>query len=182
MNTALKLSMHESDSIEEIIQMFTKTFSDSEGEAEGLLIGKLVSDLLMTTDKANIRVFIATEAEKIIGCIIFTRLTFANGANAFLLSPVAVLTSCHGRGIGQELIKFGLDSLRQEGVELAFTYGDPGFYSKVGFKPVAEELIKAPLKLTHPDGWLGQSLIGEEIEPIAGESFCVKALDKAVYW
>jgi putative acetyltransferase len=47
---------------------------------------------------------------------------------------------------------------------------------------VAEELIKAPLKLTYPDGWLGQSLSGEEIEPIAGESFCVEALDKAVYW
>jgi putative acetyltransferase len=62
------------------------------------------------------------------------------------------------------------------------TYGNPNFYSKVGFNPVKEETIKAPLHLTYPEGWLGQSLISNSLEPIAGHSSCVKALNKPEYW
>ncbi|MCK5724403.1 MAG: GNAT family N-acetyltransferase, partial [Gammaproteobacteria bacterium] len=65
---------------------------------------------------------------------------------------------------------------------LVFTYGDPKFYSKVGFSLITEKLIKAPLALTYPEGWLGQSLISDEIKPITGDSYCVEALNKAEYW
>jgi len=60
-------------------------------------------------------------------------LTFESEVNAFLLGPVAIHTSYQGKGIGQKLINFGLNTLKENGVELAFTYGDPNFYSKVGF-------------------------------------------------
>jgi putative acetyltransferase len=60
--------------------------------------------------------------------------------------------------------------------------GDPGFYSKVGFRPITEKLVKAPLKLMYPEGWLGQSLLSDEIEPITGNSHCVDALNKPEYW
>jgi hypothetical protein len=33
-----------------------------------------------------------------------------------------------------------------------------------------------------PEGWLGQSLVGDEIEPIAGNSYCVEAFNKPEYW
>lgn len=47
---------------------------------------------------------------------------------------------------------------------------------------LSEEVVKAPLKLTYPEGWIGQSLISDIVAPIAGNSFCVKALNKPEYW
>lgn len=102
--------------------------------------------------------------------------------NALLLSPVAVLSSYQRKGVGQKLITFALDSLKENGVELAFTYGDPNFYSKVGFSLISESTVKAPLTLSYPEGWLGKSLINQKIEPISGHSYCVDALNKPEIW
>ena len=178
----MEFSTYTPNNIEEIKQLFTKTFSDSEGQSEGILIGNLAYDLMTSTNGNDLYGFVATENEQIIGSIIFSRLAFENEINAFLLSPVAIQTSHQGKGIGQKLIDFGLKILKENGVELAFTYGDPNFYSKVGFSHVPEELVKAPLKLTFPEGWLGQSLVNDEIELIIGNSHCVDALNKPELW
>ena len=167
---------------EEIRQLITKVFSDSEGQTEGTLVGNLAYDLMTGTDSQDLYGFVATESEQIIGSIFFTRLSFQNEANAFLLSPVAIHTDYQGKGIGQKLITFGINHLKENGVNLIFTYGDPDFYSKVGFIPITEKIAKAPFTLTQPQGWLGQSLISDEIEPVAGDSYCVEALNKPEYW
>ena len=167
---------------EEIKQLFTKVFSDSEGQSEGLVIGNLAYELMTGTDIQDLYGFVAIENEKIIGSIFFTRLTFESEVNAFILSPVAIHTNYQGKGFGQKLINFGLHHLKENGVELVFTYGDPKFYSKVGFSFITEKLIKAPFALTYPEGWLGQSLISDEIESITGDSYCVEALRKAECW
>jgi putative acetyltransferase len=171
-----------SSDLKEISELFTKTFSDSEGQSEGRLIGSLAYELMTTTEKKDLHVFIAAEDEMIVGSIILTRLTFEIPVNAFLLGPVAVHTDYQGRGVGQGLIRFALNSLREDGVDLVFTYGDPRFYSKTGFRPVDEESIRAPLKLSFPEGWLGQSLVGDAIAPIPGKSLCVEAIAKPEYW
>ena len=80
------------------------------------------------------------------------------------------------------MINFGLDTLKKDGVELALTYGDPNFYSKVGFYVITEQVMPAPLKMKYPEGWLAQSLIGAKIEPIAGKSHCVEELNKPELW
>lgn len=178
----MKLSTYNPNNTEEIKQLFTATFSNSEGKSEGLLIGNLVTDLMTDTDTCDLSVFIATEKEQIIGSIIFSRLKFESEINAFLLSPVAVHTSVQGKGIGQKLITFGLNALRTTGVELVVTYGDPSFYSKVGFAAISQSVVKPPLTLSQPEGWLGQSLVDNEIKSIAGNSFCVDAFNKPEIW
>ena len=178
----MNFSTYNPSDIEEIKQLFIKTFSNSEGQSEGLLIGNLAYDLMTSTDGHDLYGFVATENEQIIGSIIFSRLAFENEVNAFLLGPVAILTSYQGKGIGQKLINFGLNALKEHGVELTFTYGDPRFYSKVGFSPITEKLVKAPLTLRYPEGWLGQSLVSDAIEPITGHSHCVEAINKPEYW
>jgi putative acetyltransferase len=178
----MEFSTYKKSDIVEIQQLFTKVFSDSEGSSEGALIGRLVFDLMKSTDTQDIRGLISTENDQIIGSIFFTRLTFESNVNAFILSPVAIHTSHQGKGIGQNLIKFGINYLKEKGVKLVFTYGDPNFYSKVGFRCITEKVAKAPLKLTQPEGWLCQSLVGDEVEPIAGDSRCVEALNKPEYW
>ena len=168
--------------VEEINHLFIKTFSDSEGESEGLVIGALTNSLLTSTDTNDFYCFVATENDEIVGGVIFSRLTFESGIKAYILSPMATSTKHQGKGIGQKLINFGLNTLKEDGVELAVTYGDPNFYSKVGFSVISEKIIPAPLKLSYPEGWLGQSLVSDIIDPILGKSYCVEALNKPDLW
>ena len=173
---------YESCSAYEVKKFFTDVFTDSEGQAEGELIGNLVFELQETTEPKDMFGYLVRDGKTLIGCIFFTRMEFENQINAFILSPVAVATQYQKKGIGQELIRFGINSLKKNNVELLFTYGDPNFYSKVGFKCISETIAKAPLKLTYPEGWLAQSLVSEIIEPISGNSTCVSALNSQQYW
>ena len=178
----MKLSKYNPNNADEIEQLFIKTFSDSEGQSEGEVIGRLVRDLMGSTDANDLYCFIATENEQIIGGVFFTKMIFESGINAFILSPMATLTDHQGKGVGQKLINFGLKTLKKDGVGLAITYGDPNFYSKVGFSAITEQVVPAPQKLEQPEGWLAQSLVDDEIEPIAGKSHCVEKLNKPELW
>ena len=95
---------------------------------------------------------------------------------------MAVATDHQGQKLGQRLISYGIEHLKSLGVELLFTYGDPNFYSKVGFTQISEVIVQAPLNLSYPEGWLAQSLNGTLIEIEKGSSRCVKALDNQQYW
>ena len=76
----------------------------------------------------------------------------------------------------------GRSDLRQKGVDFVVTYGDPNYYSKTGFNQITEEFAQAPLKLSLPEGWLGQSLSNQDERPLIGPSRCVPALNKAELW
>lgn len=165
-----------------VINLYTNVFSDSEGRDEGASIGHLVSDLIATTDERDIIGFVAALDDAIIGCIFFSRLFLTSEKNAFILSPVAIATEQQGKGIGQQLIKHGIEYLKSKGVEFVLTYGDPNFYSKVGFEQIGEHIIKAPFKLSQPEGWLVQPLQQGNIEAIKGSSTCVSAFNNPEYW
>lgn len=175
-----------------ICELFQLSFGDSEGAAEGEKIGQLARDLLEQTPANDIYVFVATNkknddhaSDRIVGCIMFTRFLFSDDpqTTAFLLAPVAVHTASQGKGVGQGLLTFGIEFLRSiHVVDLIVTYGDPKFYSKVGFQPVTTDFIPAPFPLTQPHGWQGQSLKGQKIKKITGTSTCVPAFDKAELW
>lgn len=183
----MKFRQYDSSEIETITQLFTQTFTDSEGENEGKTVGKLANDLLTATDPTELLCFVAEDdsiesESKVVGAIIFTPLTFDDETKAYLLSPVAVSTQVQKRGIGQQLINFGLQTLKEQGVELAVTYGDPSYYSRVGFEQITVEQIPAPFNLSYPHGWIAQSLIGGEIKVASEQSSCVEALAHAQYW
>lgn len=168
--------------VEEIRHLFTVTFTDSESQQEGDLIGKLIYELITETVPMDWYGFMVEEEGSAVGAIIFSRLSFESDIEVFILAPVAVMTAYQGRGIGQSLIKYGIEKLRGMGVEMVVTYGDPSFYTKVGFQQITEETIQAPLTLSMPFGWMAQSLTGDVVDPISGPCRCVKALHKQVYW
>ena len=167
---------------EEVTSLFTSVFSSSDGVNEGQLIGKLASALSSGTDNEEIVCFGTYEEESIIGVIFFTRLYFNQDIKIYMLAPVAVSTKHQGKGVGQALINYGLNELKNRSVAVAITYGDPSFYSKVGFQPLSENIIQAPLKLSMPEGWLGHSLTGEPIQTINGRPTCVKEFNDPAYW
>lgn len=165
-----------------IIELFSKTFSDSEGPTEGQMIGELVNNLIAQTPEQDISVVVARNETDVVGCILFTRLAFENESDCFLMAPVAVHTDYQGKGIGQALIQSGLTLMKNQGVKLAFTYGDPKFYSKTGFEQVTEQAFEAPLPLSFPHGWMAQSLGEEKIEALSGRSVCVPAFNQPQLW
>lgn len=167
----------------DIIALYTDSFSASEGAEEGAVIGALVADMMAMTPAKDLHVFTAIDAGGITGAIMFSRLTFAQDDRvAFILSPVAVAPHQQRTGIGQALILFGLEALRQDGVDYAITYGDPAYYSKVGFRQITEDFAPAPLDLSQPQGWLGQSLSEQDQPAFTGPSRCVAALNQQAYW
>ncbi|MEQ8427501.1 MAG: N-acetyltransferase [Gammaproteobacteria bacterium] len=167
-----------------IENLFVSVFSNSEGKQEGELIGNLVRELTTITGSRDLYGFVAENQRKIVGAIFFSRLTFEQdtGLDVFILSPVAVHSDHQGKGIGQALITHGLKEMKKKGVSIVTTYGDPAYYSKVGFHQLSQDVIKPPLELSQPRGWLGQSLTDAAIEVIPYRCTCVQALNNPVYW
>ncbi len=170
------------NSKQEVVALFTSTFSTSEGEEEGKIIGNLASELSSSTDNKEIICIGAYKNESIIGVIFFTRLRFTESISIYMLAPVAVSTQHQGRGVGQALINYGLKELKKRSVSMVITYGDPAFYSKVGFQSLSEQVIQAPLKLSMPEGWLGQSLTDKPIPTINERPICVDAFNDPTLW
>lgn len=176
------LSVYEPTQQADTIALFAQTFADSEGAESSKVIERLVSDLLTTTPTSELKGFVAQQGEKLIGAIFFTPMPFDDGETPYLLSPVATLTTYQGKGVAQALINFGLAQLKQQGITVTFTYGDPNFYGKVGFEQVTEAQFKAPHTLSQPHGWLAQSLTEQPLTAISGSSSCAKGLDNPAYW
>jgi predicted N-acetyltransferase YhbS len=170
------------DSAPEIEAFFVSVFSASEGPAEGELIGKLVKQLAGDLGDGDVLGYAAVNQGQIIGAVFFSRLTFDPPVDVFILAPMGVETAQQGRGVGQELIRHGIDELAALGVRFAVTYGDPVFYSKVGFDPISPDVIRPPQPLSQPEGWLGQSLTDRPLQAFSGQASCVKPLDDPVYW
>ncbi len=52
----------------------------------------------------------------------------------YTLGPVAVLPGHQGQGIGAALIREGLEGLRALGARGCVLVGDPGYYTRFGFR------------------------------------------------
>jgi predicted N-acetyltransferase YhbS len=165
-----------------IAALFTATFTASEGPEEGALIGALVARLLSEVPCDHLRAFTAWDGGALVGGVIFTPLTYPDPRKVMLLSPMAVAPDRQGAGIGQRLIAHALDRLRAEGTDIAVTYGDPAFYGKIGFAPVTEATLPAPLPLSHPHGWIAQSLTAAPLSPLKGPATCVPPFNSAELW
>lgn len=166
----------------EVTDLFRSVFTSSEGEIAGALIGNLASELSSNIDNQEIVCLGTYENETLIAVIFFTRLRFNESIQVYMLAPVAVSTVHQRKGVGQALINYGLNELRNRSVKIVITYGDPAFYSKVGFEALSENVIQAPLKLSMPIGWQGQSLTEEPIPVIKERPACVREFNDPVYW
>jgi putative acetyltransferase len=168
---------------DDLSALFAAVFSASEGPQEGRAIGDLVHRLLKDTPRDELVVFCATEGKTILGAVLFSRLRFAQDSRSvFLLSPMAVRTDRQGTGIGQVLIRHALAHLAEQAVDVVVTYGDPAFYGRTGFRPIPIDVLPPPLPLSHPEGWIAQSLSDQPLSPFAGPSSCVAALNDPAFW
>lgn len=178
----IKIIPYQKQQKHQIQNLFKNVFTESENEEHGSIVSHLVGDIITLTDDQDIYGFIAKNEKELIASIFFTRLHFEENIETFILSPVAVKTNFQNKGIGKNIINFGIKKLKQQGIGSLFTYGDPNFYAKVGFKHVNDKIIQAPYPLSQPHGWLYQSLNDDKIKSLTGTPVCVDAFDKAEYW
>jgi len=166
----------------DITDLFTSVFTQSEGADEGALVGSLVAKLCTSIDDKEVICFAAYDGNELVGTVFCTHLNFGGDEKIYMLAPVAVSTEHQGKGVGQGLINHALNKLKERSVEVVVTYGDPAYYSKVGFQALPEGVLQAPLTLSIPEGWLGQSLLGKAIPVISQRPTCVKEFNDSVYW
>jgi predicted N-acetyltransferase YhbS len=166
----------------EVTDLFRSCFTSSEGAAEGAAVAALAEALAGAIDDGDILCFAAVDNEALVGAIFFSKLAFESPAQVYMLSPVGVRTARQGQGIGTKLIAFGLKAIRARGAQVAVTYGDPNFYRKLGFLPLPEDRLRAPMELSMPLGWLGQSLTASPIPTLGDRPKCVGAFNDPKYW
>jgi putative acetyltransferase len=81
---------------------------------------------------------VAVQDDQIVGQILFTPATIASERSSFdavALGPMAVLPSRQRQGIGSQLVRAGLETLRQDGQEIVVVLGHPNYYPRFGFVP-----------------------------------------------
>lgn len=79
--------------------------------------------------------FVALEDGAVVGYILFTPTTI-DGSNVMGmgLAPMAVLPSHQRKGIGSQLVRYGLEHLRQSGCPFVIVLGHPEYYPRFGFE------------------------------------------------
>lgn len=104
---------------------------------------KLV-DILRASGKVALSL-VAERQGQVVGHILFTPVKVCSGERclpAVGLAPLAVLPEWQKHGIGQRLMRQGLEECRKAGYAAVFVLGYPDYYPRFGFVPAERFGIK----------------------------------------
>lgn len=107
---------------------------------------------------------VAEQGDAVVGHVLFSRMDVeADGAplSGAGLAPVSVVPGLQGQGVGDALIRAGLDSLRTQGVAITFVLGHESYYPRFGYAP---------------------ELAARFASPFAGPHFMAMMLDSGAAW
>ena len=167
----------------DILYIHQKAFGNKRGD----VIAKLVDDLLDDVTAKPILSLVAIEDDKMLGHVLFTKVSVAQKApflSARILAPLAVRPDTQKNVIGQKLINEGLNQLKAVGVNLVFVLGHPSYYPRCGFKPAGSQGFEAPYPIPeeHSAAWMVQELNGSFVGKIQGKIECSKVLNEPQHW
>ena len=136
---------NDADAIDTVIRAaFAGTDFGHQGEAE------LVR---MVGEDGDTLVSLIAEADgAVVGHLLFSRMAIeADGAalSGAGLAPVSVLPELQGQGIGDALIRAGLDALREQGVAISFVLGHIAYYPRFGYSPDLAARFASPFAGPH---------------------------------
>lgn len=167
----------------EILNIHKQAF----GNEKGPVIAKLVDDLVIDETAKPILSLVAVDDSKLVGHILFTKAIVTQteaSVSAQILAPLAILPVAQKCGIGQDLIKEGLNQLKTSGTELVFVLGHPTYYPRCGFAPAGVHGFEAPyiIPKEHSAAWMVQELNGNVLGRINGKVKCSKVLNEPQHW
>ncbi len=139
-----------------ILAAFAGTEFGHQGEAELVRMIEADGDALVS--------LVAEQDGAIAGHILFSRMDVeADGAPiaAAGLAPVSVAPERQGQGIGDALIRAGLDAVRGQRQRMSFVLGHEAYYRRFGYSP---------------------ELAARFVSPFAGPHFMAMMLDSGAPW
>ncbi|MGE0829133.1 MAG: GNAT family N-acetyltransferase [Hyphomonadaceae bacterium] len=103
---------------------------------------------------------VALQAGDVIGHILFSALPILRAdasLNAAALAPVSVAPAHQNQGVGERLIRAGLEKCRAFGLKAVIVMGHPSYYPRFGFSAESAESLDAPFS--------GPAFMALELEP-----------------
>ena len=97
---------------------------------EAMLVDRLVADGDVVLE------LVAEREDRIVGHVLFSRLTVEENGEGFAavaLAPLAVDPDLHCEGIGSALVAEAHERLKQAGEKLSIVLGDPDYYGRFGY-------------------------------------------------
>lgn len=89
---------------------------------------------------------VAVLNNEVVGYVLFTKLEVAK-TTQLALAPLAVAPKFQKRGIGSLLVETGHKKAMEMGFEYSIVLGNPGYYSRFGYRPSDEFNIKCPFNV-----------------------------------
>jgi putative acetyltransferase len=112
---------------------------------------------------------VAEVEQRIVGHMLFSRMSIETSkgpVSAAALAPVAVLPDLQRRGIGERLIRHGLNLLRERGEQIVIVLGHPDYYPRFGFSSEKARSLESPFP---PEAFMAMELISGALEGIRGK-------------
>lgn len=75
-----------------------------------------------------------------------------------LLGPLGVIPARQRQGVGDTLVRHGLEQLQATGINQVFVLGNPAYYVRFGFTPEKQVLAPYPLPVDYGDAWQSMTL------------------------
>ena len=123
---------------------FAGTEFGHQGEAELVRMIESDGDVMVS--------LVAERGGEVVGHVLFSRMDVEtdraplSGAG---LAPVAVMPASQGQGVGDALIRAGLDALREQGVAISFVLGHESYYPRFGYSPDLAARFTSPFAGPH---------------------------------
>ncbi len=147
----------DADAVDAVIRAaFAGTEYGHQGEAELVRMIEADGDALAS--------LVAQRGGEIVGHVLFSRMDVEADGRAVAaagLAPVSVAPDSQGQGVGDALIRAGLDMLRKQGVAMSFVLGHENYYPRFGYSP---------------------ELAARFVSPFSGPRFMAMMLDSAAEW
>lgn len=176
----IKIRESSESNLKQIFLIHNKAFGKKEGKEINILVKNLFND---STAKPFLSL-IAFKEKIPVGHILFTKTKIMpeNNFLSMLLAPLGVIPKFQKKGIGNKLIKTGLNKLLKKRIQLVFVLGHPQYYSRQGFIPAKQKILKPPYKLSkkNESAWMIKKL--KKINNVSGNIICAKSLMKKKYW
>jgi putative acetyltransferase len=115
--------------------------------------------------------FVAEIEERVVGHILFSRMSIeatgpVRSVPAVALAPMAVLPERQRQGIGEKLIKHGLDWLGAQGEQVVIVLGHPKYYPRFGFSTDKASSLASPFP---PEAFMALELSPGALNDIQGK-------------
>ncbi|WP_075186463.1 GNAT family N-acetyltransferase [Teredinibacter haidensis] len=179
MSSSIEIKEMSPTEIEFALEVEKAAFA-SESEAQ------LCKDLFQDSSAEPYLSLLAFDQKLAVGHILFTKATLATlpQKNFRLLAPLAVIPSHQKQGIGLQLVRKGLDILRQQRVEWVFVLGHITYYPKAGFFPAYQISVDPPYPIAEEvrDAWMVHTLGNDIQQHHSARLACCRAFDKPEHW